>query len=437
MSRAVYYHVNRTEVSFVKDGTPKTVSMAPYLQDPDSSAIIVACWQDGATPQPIRVGTFDSYSGPVACLSELRIEGLLHVGAVLVGSNKNVVLAAGNDDVHVAIVAELRGPDIVTHNMMIEVGASGPSEINAWINRSVTLEGDDQASDVKAVLICAVRFAPTDSDRDWCVRGLGSTHTRLWANTSYQALFFTPSAAPDGEYQFWQEGKVDPFAKYTHICELGYVKDGASFEAILNPLDENPATSATWQTDTAGPRVRPGADGIFAVQALKPNGGGDENPKDHGLRAIGSTNGSGWTPFLYAPFDCGCAVRLNDSKQYEYLAASQEPETWILAYTMIAEASGSATVKLAAQGDAISAAIGTSSAILKGVASGDFTLPADLEATIAMEDVIDGSVAMADVLDGEPTMLDILDGAAAALDVLDGQPAMLDVLDGTPATPAG
>lgn len=445
---AVHYHVDRTEIDFVKDGDWKAVSLTPYLTYSDSVAVVVEAWNNHLTD--IALVRFDNNADVVEG-AYLYPEGIIHYALRLDGVNKEVQLnAEGVGEVHVAIIAELRGPGVVVHDPVVLLEPSGPGDILKWTNRSVTLEGGDSASDVEAVLILACTNA--DWTSDWGARALGSTTERLWGHTQYQQLYWLPSATDDGDFQIWFPGKTSPqYQCFLWMWELGYVKKGYHLHGIVDFEDEEPAKATVWTERTAGPTVADGAGGMFAVTYSLGLG-----PKYHGLRTIGSSDDAG-KPIVVKPFDSADAVRLDPTKQYEYMAACNLPEIWPLAYTMTVEPSGAATVVAGAQADphvrtfasgdwivsalsdaaAISAAMASGTEVTALSLSGEAILPTTLSALPALESTLSAGPELEDALSAVPEILATLTATPDAGPIFSGDPDIRDILSGKPAIPEG
>lgn len=342
MSRAVHYHTERTEIAFTHDNQEHVVSLLPYLDYPDEAvAVVYEIWNESTLEEESR--WLVQTAGEKV---DLVHEGIMHHVDRLDGANKEVTLLAEDDAVHVTIVAELLGPGVVVHSSKIDVSPVDTTEDGIWLNKSVTLEGGDSADDIEAVILLTRKQDLSYGIMNVGCRGFGSTSSRLWHQAYHSCNQWYPTAAPAGAYQIW----VDNFTGKgswglgAYWWELGYIKKGHGFHAILNWIDEGPSSETSWVTSTASSQVPNGADGMFAVQRDVSDQivGPEMGLWWHGLRAIGSSDIERICPSVQ-PNDSADPVKLDGQKQYRYFQPD-DPELYILAYTMLAEVSGSGLV---------------------------------------------------------------------------------------------
>lgn len=401
MQPAVSFRTDRAEIDFTKDGANHIVSLTPYLAHSDTVAVILECWNSNAS-SVASLNVSDAESG-TGFPFQLAAGGLLHHAIRSAGPDHNANLAASSSDAHVAIVAELRGPGVVMHDDVVFVGPVSGPEVNTWINRSVTLEGADQAEDVELVLITGDTWSTEYGE--WGVRALGSTSTKRWKCEEPNGIYFDPSATVDGDYQLYVEGKADPFRADITMYEIGYVKKGYGLVGVVDFADEGLSQAADWTAAALGSQVPDGAEGAFAVSHILGTGG-----TGHGLRAVGSGNGSGKVP-SWSRFDSACAVALDDTKRLEYLAESNAPEFYVLAYSMVVPVSGSGVLTLSGQADLLSRVGLSGSATAKLIGSADLeilSLATQLQGAVAIRGVLGGKPAAAGALTAEPATASVL-----------------------------
>lgn len=425
MIPAFHYRTNREDISFTKDDAWHTVSLSSYLEREDTVAVLLEIWnEDAATNRNVGCQTY-SVSGLEN--GPLYKGGLCHYAAPLSGAGKNVKLRAYNSSVHVGIAGEFRGPGVAVNSPTLLVGPSGPSEINTWINRSVTLQGGDSYEDVDSVLLLAVPNSTYVGH--WGARALGSTSTQLWVSENPSLLNFVPCATDDGDFQVYFEGKTSPtYACYTWMFELGYVKKGYGFEGIVDFVDDGCPQSYSYTIHTVSSNVPQNARGILAGMLLDRTG----PDRGHGLRTLGSSNQSG--NVADSPHFDGCfAARLTSQRRHEYLCEEASAGIWPLAITTVAEcsasaeavaeaqaaatvstfASAAATAEVTASASGIAWALGSSSVVAEVVTQAAGSRPASLTATPAIESMLAGEPTVASVLSADPEVESILTGKPA------------------------
>lgn len=328
-SNVIHLHEEATEVSFTHDGQNQVVSLVPYLQRPDNAvAVIWEVQNDLTLAEQSRVSV--KTGGEQI---DLVHEGFLHHIDILSGVDKEVTILAADPKVHFNIAAELLSPGTVMHGSKIDVSPANGTEIDKWVNRTVTLEDGDSLGDVEVVLLSTRAYDLTAGGWEFGLRGLGSTTSKKWHHIYHSCNKFYPVKVVNGQYQIYVTGKDDPFGFDTYIWEFGYIKTGQGISGILNYVDEAPGDAAGWETRTAS-GVPSGSEGMFAVQDIV---------TDvvmqlwwHGARAMGSSDKKGIVDTVDR-YDAADPVKLDAQRQYEYMAVSgisapYNNELWILAY---------------------------------------------------------------------------------------------------------
>lgn len=428
----VGYHTDRTEVSFDHDGDQHVVSLTPYLQNPGECVMVVfEVWNENLIGPPravIEVGGDER---------QLVHEGLVHYVDCPSGVNNEVTLSADITAVHVEICAEFWSPGAVMHSSRINRSPTQQSEQNAWINKTVSLEGGDAAGDIEAVILTSLTNLDNSTVCNVGCRGYGSTSTRLWYSTYHSEMKFYVVAAPNAQYQVYVDGSLKSFSPFGIVYEIGYIKSGYGLHSILNYTDEGPSAS-TWTTRSTT-TVPVGAEGMFAIQRETPDqiSGG---LWFHGLREMSSSDIERICPSVAACDSCD-PVKLDDSRQYKFAhyfstSGTPQPELWIMAYTMGKSASGDGTLVLDATGDAMlkHQASGSGTLVLNGQAAGLQRITADPGmATIRL--LGSGAASLPTELVASVDIQDVMTARAGLLSVLAGDVEVQDVLTARPKFP--
>lgn len=325
-SSVIEWHETATEVTFDHNNEEHVVSLTPYLRRPgDAVAVVYEIQNESVLAEESR--WLVQTAGEKVYMVH---EGIIHHADVLSGEDNEVVLLAESPKVHVKIAAELLSPGTAVHSNKIDVSPTGGGEVNGWINRTATLEGEDDYGDVDTVILLTRQYSLAGGDSSYGLRGLGFTVTKKWKSVYHTCNKLYTIKAPAGQYQIYVEGKASPFSYDTKVWELGYFKSGYGLSGILNYVDESPGFADEWEYRTPSAVVPSGSEGMFSVQYANQNVVGVLFY--HGSRAVGSEDVSGIVPSvdLYNSAD---PVKLDSQGRYEYSATSGfDPQAMMLAY---------------------------------------------------------------------------------------------------------
>jgi len=331
-----------------------SADLSGFLQNPSATGVILRIQnEDGSA----RIGgAFGILGGGVEWLHSMASFGgcynLVHFqldGAAATGLRQiRYNLAVAN--VTVYIVGELHA-GIAWQPYGITVNPDAWGDNNTWLDRTVTVLGDDAVGDVEAVLL-SFTAVDTLADGQIGLRAKGSTYLddEKYGLTFNEAAIGWQAVKVDsnGEYQIYCTAKEDPFTQGTLIKELGYIRKGAGYTAILNPINEDPGEGSFPAGSTVSLadlvpescRVAVMAWGMTAPVAIA------------GTRQVGSANG-GFV--LNEDASLGCEVRRLTllEKEFEFVNTQAAKKLFVLGYESYEPVENAATVTIDSEVDVV------------------------------------------------------------------------------------
>jgi hypothetical protein len=230
-------------------------------------------------------------------------------------------------DVKFYIVGELHAGCVFNQvSMSIDVSPTVAGDLATWIDRTVTLVGDDTYADVEAVILS---YRISNSNADWNARRKGSTWAETFLGNLNSGCGWMPVGTDsNGQYQVYVTGKAEPFGIYTQLKEIGYIKKG-TYNAITNPTDEEvAASSGAWATVDLSGTIPEG--GRVACVKWGWQAGVVGNPESY-LREFGSTNSIGGRVYLETQVTSPI-VKLSSDRECEYTLGIASMDLYVLGY---------------------------------------------------------------------------------------------------------
>ena len=207
----------------------------------------------------------------------------------------------------------------------ITVNPDSWEDNNVWLDRTVTVLGDDAVGDVEAVIL-SFTAANTGDDGLIGLRAKGSANEDLFGLTFGEAGLGWEAVKVDsnGQYQIYCTAKEDVFIQGTLIQELGYIRKNSGYTAIEDPQKETLGVVGAWTVDDLAALVPESC----RVAVMK--WGEDTVAVALGVREVGGVDEG----FIVNDSQrLGCQVlRLPLSKEYEYLTSQAAKGLHVVGY---------------------------------------------------------------------------------------------------------
>ena len=322
---SIYPYKNYIEIPVSTFGSWHFIDVSQYLENSTARGVIVEIHNTDASNE--REGDcygFNQHND--GWINDIYRNGYVSMVARFKGEDKILRVRLENADVKLYLTGELQAGCVFNQaSQSIGVSPTEVGDLVTWLDRTVTLVGDDSYADVEAVIL-SVRSINVDAQ--WGARCKGSSWNDTFASDLISGRCWQPTGVDaNGQYQVWVMGKVEPPEIWTDIREIGYIKKG-TYTSVLNPAAETLAQAAyVWETLDLSGTVPVG--GRVAIVKWGWLSGVVGNPMAY-VRELGSTNGPGLIQIenqVTSPI-----VKLNEDRECQYTLLNTNQKLFVLGY---------------------------------------------------------------------------------------------------------